>query len=292
VDGKNDDTMKNVRRGMLKEGGRRNFIQKSSNEPNASASEPRQGSVAGRSQTHNSTRKRSSDTSRMAPPKKSCSGFPSGLPIHNRVHRLIITRDPGKPIWQASSPQALLTGLFGAIKGEDLIMSIESIANFTLGHESSLDAGILHRDISIGNIMLTENENDGFLIDFDLAIKTNSEKASGAPGKTGTKAFMAIGALLGDFHTFMHDLESFFWVLFWICKHHDGLTEKGKCKHRIIQRYEKWNYMETDELAAQKAGEVSKGLFDTVDDTAYTEYCKPLIPCLKKLHEVIFAEGV
>ena len=123
---------------------------------------------------------------------------------------------------------ALITGLIGAIKGENLIMNIESIADLILGHESSLDAGILHHDVSIGNIMLTENEDDGFLIDYDLAIKVNSVRASGAPSKTGTKVFMAIGALLGEPHSFMHDLESFFWMLFWICIHYDGLSEKGR----------------------------------------------------------------
>jgi hypothetical protein len=35
--------------------------------------------------------------------------------------------------------------------------------------------------------------------------------SSGARGKTGTRAFMAIGVLLDDEqHSFMHDLESFF----------------------------------------------------------------------------------
>lgn len=33
---------------------------------------------------------------------------------------------------------------------------------------------------------------------------------------------IAIGALLGEQHSFMHDLESFFWVLFWICIHYDA----------------------------------------------------------------------
>jgi len=33
---------------------------------------------------------------------------------------------------------------------------------------------------------------------------------------------MAIRALLSEQHLFMHDLESFFWVLFWICIHYDG----------------------------------------------------------------------
>ena len=40
-----------------------------------------------------------------------------------------------------------------------------------LGHESLVGAKILHRDISIGNIMLEMAEDDGFLIDLDLAIK-------------------------------------------------------------------------------------------------------------------------
>jgi hypothetical protein len=61
-----------------------------------------------------------------------------------------------------------------------------------------------------------------FLIDLDLAIREDRERASGAKGKTGTRAFMAIGALLGEQHTFMHDLESFFWVLFWTCIHYDA----------------------------------------------------------------------
>ncbi|KAL8864835.1 MAG: hypothetical protein Q9198_009617 [Flavoplaca austrocitrina] len=133
--------------------------------------------------------------------KRSCSSFESrspGSPTLNRAHRRIITRDPGKPVYKASSPIALITGLIRAIKG----------------HESSLDASILHRDVSIGNIMLTENEDNGFLIDYDLAIKVNSNRASGAPSKTSTKVIMAIGALHGEPHSFMHDLESFFWMLF------------------------------------------------------------------------------
>jgi hypothetical protein len=61
------------------------------------------------------------------------------------------------------------------------------------------------------------------LIDLDLAIKEEqSASHSEARGKVGTRAFMAIGALLGEQRSFTHDLESFFWVLFWICIHYDG----------------------------------------------------------------------
>jgi len=66
----------------------------------------------------------------------------------------------------------------------------------------------------MGNIILNIAEDDEFLIDLNLAIKIDYKKASSSPSKAGTKVFMAIGALIGDDHTFIHDLESFFWVLF------------------------------------------------------------------------------
>ena len=95
------------------------------------------------------------------------------------------------------------------------------------GHESLRDlTGIIQSDISIDNLMMNEEEDNpsrqSFLIVLDPAIKESRENPSGAPRKTGTRAFMAIGALYGEKHTFMHDLESFFWVLFWICIHYNG----------------------------------------------------------------------
>lgn len=63
--------------------------------------------------------------------------------------------------------------------------------------------------------MLNMAENDGFLIDLNLAIKTDRESSLAALSKTGNKVFMAIGALYDEDHNFMHDLKSFFKVLFW-----------------------------------------------------------------------------
>ena len=60
----------------------------------------------------------------------------------------------------------------------------------------------------------------------------------------GTRAFMAIGVLLDEQHSFMHDLKLFFCVLFWICIHCNGLDES-----RVVPRFEKWNYVKTEELA-------------------------------------------
>ena len=104
------------------------------------------------------------------------------------------------------------------------------------------------------------------------------------PKLAGTKIFMAIGALLGEPHNFMHDLESFFWVLFWICIHYEGRNKKGEVQRRIIPQFEDWNYLSTEKLASQKDGWISKR-------KNFTEHCKPLIPCMRELHRVVFPNG-
>ena len=83
-----------------------------------------------------------------------------------------------------------------------------------------LKGNILHRDISENNIIITNpKETGGFagmLIDLDLA-KVLGSGGSGARHQTGTMEFMAIEVLRGVAHTYRHDLESFFYVLLWIC---------------------------------------------------------------------------
>jgi hypothetical protein len=58
--------------------------------------------------------------------------------------------------------------------------------------------------------MISEDANNLswhlFLIQINLTIKEEQEFALGVQEKTGTKAFMAIGMLLGEQHSFMHDL--------------------------------------------------------------------------------------
>jgi len=135
--------------------------------------------------------------------------------------------------------------------------------------------------------MLNIPENDGFLIDLDLAIKIDRKGASGAPSKTGTKVFMAIGALYGEDHNFMHDLESFFWVLFWVCMH---CTGPGG--HRRVSKFQAWNFETTENLAKIKKGSVDEeDKFAKEVEENVTTYCAPLIPCIKDLREAVFPEG-
>lgn len=195
--------------------------------------------------------------------------------LPNRIHRRTIIRDYGTPIYKASSPFALLTALEGCIEG----------------HKSLYKVGLLHRDISINNLMINEDVGNpswsSFLIDLDLAIRETRNSASGAQGKTGTKVFMAIGALLGEQHSFMHDLESFFWVLFWICIHHHGPNWS-----RVVERYERWNYMDTEDLAFLKMGVINNEPdFLEITEQYFTSYYQELIPWVNRLRKAVFPGG-
>lgn len=143
----------------------------------------------------------------------------------NRIHTLIVTGPVGTPITECTSAVQVAQTLLGAL----------------IGHASLFfRGGILHRDISINNIMYTAAafpvspadralhaaflpaaapplDLHGFLIDLDYAIVHPSLAASGAPHRTGTLPFMSINVLFDCPHTYSDDLESFLYVLVWTC---------------------------------------------------------------------------
>jgi serine/threonine protein kinase len=87
-------------------------------------------------------------------------------------------------------------------------------------------AGIIHRDISLDNLMLRKEGDKvyGVLNDMDLAVTVGVESTS-SKQRTGTKPFMAIDLLRPEppVHMYRHDLESMFYVLVWITsRFHDG----------------------------------------------------------------------
>ncbi len=97
---------------------------------------------------------------------------------------------------------------------------------------------------------------------------------------------MAIDALLGEQHNLKHDLESFFWGLFWICIHWNGPGEK-----RRESKFEHWNFLSTEKLARGKTAQVSKRLFSMMTDE-FTPYCKQLINCIRELRKVVLPVGI
>ncbi|OJD28400.1 hypothetical protein ACJ73_00178 [Blastomyces percursus] len=221
------------------------------------------------------------DTALPPPPsKRTQSSSPSkstgGSARFNRVHRRVVIRDYGKPIYESSSKATLLTGLASCIEG---YMSLHD------------EAGLIQCDVSPWNLMVNEDKDNpswpAFLIDLDLAIKTQRDGSSDARGKTGARAFMAIGVLYGEKHYFMHDLESFFWVLFWICIHYDG-----RGKGSSVEEFEKWNYMNTGELACAKKGVVNdESDFLRLAEDYFTPYYRSLTHCVNRLRRLVFPDG-
>ncbi|KAI1420215.1 serine/threonine-protein kinase Sgk2 [Xylaria sp. FL1777] len=269
VGGGDDDIYNNIRKGLdITQA--KNYIPEGSMLPPA-----RRISRQGQSSS-TASRKRSSDTP-LPPSKRTCSSSPTKTGRRtaiNRVHRRVIVRDYGKAIYKANSRVALLNAFIGCIEGY---------------HSLYTQANMLQRDVSINNLLINEDDSnpswDSFLIDFDLAIKEQREGASGARGKTGTRAFMAIGVLRDDEkHSFMHDLESFFWVLFWICVHYDGPGQDiGPTE------FEEWNYVGTQKIADLKFALIGdeRRFLNRITEV-FTPYYRPLIPYVNRLRRLVF----
>jgi hypothetical protein len=172
VGGKDDDIESNVREGLdITEAA--NYRSKSSM-PSATTS-----TVGSRRRGHSSSntgKKRSSSCSGapLPPSKRSCSSSPTkaaSRTTQNRVHRRVIVRDYGKPVYKASSRASLFAALEGCIEGHESLRK---------------EVGLLQRDISINNLMMNEDEENpswpSFLIDLDLCRQRPTRPVYGSPG--------------------------------------------------------------------------------------------------------------
>ncbi|KAL9121789.1 MAG: hypothetical protein Q9187_001654 [Circinaria calcarea] len=163
-------------------------------------------------------------------------------PFDNRILRCLVISPAGRAISQFKTITELLEALRDAIKAHRSLY---------------IDGHILHRDISDNNIIITDpKEADGFrgmLIDLDLAKEVGSGP-SGARHRTGTMEFMAIEVLLGYAHTYRHDLESFFYVLLWLCARREW--EHGPPKDSALTN---WYSGTFEDIANNKLGHMNKG---------------------------------
>ncbi|KAF9520319.1 hypothetical protein BS47DRAFT_1335924 [Hydnum rufescens UP504] len=96
---------------------------------------------------------------------------------------------------------------------------VNAIADAMEGHQDAFErANILHRDISVGNILI-KDDGRGMLIDWDLSVN-NSDPVSAARRmkRTGTWQFISISLLLNTSrrHELADDRESALWVLLWV----------------------------------------------------------------------------
>ncbi|VCU41201.1 Bgt-50744 [Blumeria graminis f. sp. tritici] len=137
------------------------------------------------------------------------------IAYRDRQKTFIATEPRGRSIGEETTALDLLQGIRDAI----------------LAHQSLFkEVRILHRDVSINNIILTDpavnNGRYGLLIDLDLAISLNDVNSEqNRQTMTGTMEYIALGILQANIyetgkgykHTYRHDLESFFYVLVSAC---------------------------------------------------------------------------
>lgn len=128
------------------------------------------------------------------------------VPFSNRILSRVIVTTVGHDITTFQNKRELLASFIDSIKG----------------HRALVSRGILHRDISINNILIDRTPSSsqkGILIDLDYAIKMSRLESSGAPHRTGTYVYMAIEILDNEntVHDPRHDLESFLYVFLHLC---------------------------------------------------------------------------
>ncbi|KAI0058868.1 hypothetical protein BV25DRAFT_1829618 [Artomyces pyxidatus] len=231
----------------------------------------------------------------------------------NRMHHRLVMSSTGWPLLQFISLSELLGGLSDAVAG----------------HRWLYEQGILHRDISFNNILLTGRPapNRALLIDLDNAIiYKNHRSIPDDEHSVGTLAFMSqeiitntkytfytpssdripIGVVRPNKraepethrirHDFVHDLESFFWLMCWM-----GLSREGPGCRRMdwprclsstdvdVRRVLKsaFEAKHADLIGSQKAlyfqsTENIKNLL-----SMFTSYFSPIVDLLGHLHRVL-----
>ncbi|KAI0525828.1 serine/threonine-protein kinase Sgk2 [Xylaria bambusicola] len=165
----------------------------------------------------------------------------------NRIYSCLVISPAGRVISDFRTIKELLGAVRDAIRG----------------HQSLYETGnILHRDISSNNIIITKPEMaggfNGMLIDLDLA-KVRDSGPSGARHQTGTMQFMAVQVLRKTDHTYRHDLESFFYVLLWMCARQswrNGFASSGEKppKESVLRGWEIGSFKD---IARTKAGDMT-----------------------------------
>ncbi|KAI9069755.1 hypothetical protein FKP32DRAFT_1753655 [Trametes sanguinea] len=158
-----------------------------------------------------------------------------------RSHIRIVIKDVGHPLSEFSSSREMVAAMRDAIEGHRIAWE---------------KAKVLHRDVSLGNILIADDPSEGshrgFLHDFDYS----SMEAFGSDPqdnmfrlleddeeilpddiekfkeRTGTYYFIATALLQPDkqiLHQPCHDIESYYWALIWVVLRHThcfGETEK------------------------------------------------------------------
>ncbi|KZT71152.1 hypothetical protein DAEQUDRAFT_755950 [Daedalea quercina L-15889] len=143
---------------------------------------------------------------------------------YDRYHMRIVLDTVGIPLDEFPSTKIFTKAIRDAIRG----------------HRLAFRAGVLHRDVSKGNILILLGDTlfKGFICDFDYSSFVDSSSFGGIrpdgytdqdavehdlKERTGTFRYFAVELLKRRdkiIHGVHHDLESFYWVIVWIVLRH------------------------------------------------------------------------
>lgn len=94
-----------------------------------------------------------------------------GKDIDRRTHVRFVVLEVGRPIERFSSSKEMFQAVYDAFQGMSEVPISSPLANLFLGHKQAFDVcGILHRDVSGGNILILP-KGGGLLNDWDMAVK-------------------------------------------------------------------------------------------------------------------------
>ncbi|KAI0365606.1 hypothetical protein BV20DRAFT_728976 [Pilatotrama ljubarskyi] len=125
--------------------------------------------------------------------------------LKRHQHYRLVVQEVGKPLDQFSNGYQLVFALWCCLQA----------------HSQAYEVGIIHRDISAGNLLLYKGEDGwgGLLNDWELSKELAQQTEEGRqPDRTGTWQFMSARALNNHTKTIVtqDELESFFHVLIYI----------------------------------------------------------------------------
>ncbi|KAH9895251.1 hypothetical protein C8Q73DRAFT_493288 [Cubamyces lactineus] len=157
-----------------------------------------------------------------------------------RSHMRLVIDDVGRPLTEFTSTRELVMAMRDAIKGHQ---------------QAKEGAGVLHRDISLGNILIVDDAPTcaytGFVHDLDYSSMDGAENsgsgccesaddesavvstgvdAAKLKERTGTFYYMAVDLLNAQpdtIHDTPFDLESFYWVFCWVVLRHTICRSKS-----------------------------------------------------------------
>ncbi|KAL1738917.1 hypothetical protein HDZ31DRAFT_50247 [Schizophyllum fasciatum] len=201
------------------------------------------------------------------------------------LHRLVM-RPCGVPLTEFRSKEELLSGMRDGV-----------VAHWGLWD----DRGILHCDISDTNILLRQDEPEervrrGLLIDLASATHVSgTDKVAPFGHCVGTVAFVSCTLLLHSDvpHGAAHDLESFLYVLMWICTSYNGPKSSRAVPFDVHQTpMGKWHTSQDDLEIGQQKWEIMRGKsepeFRAFLDETFDPYFDDLKDCVCELRQAIF----